>query len=165
MTPKKIILKTVGYALLLSLVATLPFFHDIITDKSGVKPWVPNFGIEESIKTVIKNEDGSINKIRYNGYTSYRTLIYFLLLHIFAAIGWMGWAKDARPGKPYKFFLLVPALMTLYTSLVILFDFRQTNFNEATTKIFIIIVVNFLLMALYLYRYYKIQNKKNEKNE
>ncbi|UZO80891.1 hypothetical protein NBT05_00035 [Aquimarina sp. ERC-38] len=141
-------------ALLLSLVAMLPFIHDIISVKGeGIKEWLPDFGIEETL--TYKNEDG---KTKVHGFSSYRTFIYFLLLHLFAAIGWAGWAKDAKPGQPYKFFLLVPAILAIYTVLVILFDARDSNYNEANTKIFIIIAVNFLLMFWFLYRYFRQKN-------
>lgn len=152
MTPNtRIIVKTIVIALLLSLVAMLPFFHDIISEKgTGLKEWIPDLGIEEKLT----DEKGKVN-----GYSSYRTFIYFLLLHIFAAIGWAGWAKDAKPGTPYKFFLLVPAVLSIYTSLVIFFNVRDTGFNKPNTKIFIILVINFILMVFFLYRYFKTQNK------
>lgn len=147
-------MKTIGAALLLSFVAMLPFLHDVLTEmNTGTYSWVPNFGIEEKLTYI--NEVG---KKKVNGYSSYRTFLYFLFLHIFAAVGWAGWAKDARSGKPYKFFLLVPACLAIYTCLVIVFNFKETSFNEATTKIFLIIVVNFLLMSYFLFRYFKSQN-------
>ena len=109
----KIILKTIGIALLLSLVAVLPFLHDVLTERGvGIKPWVPNLGLE----ALLTNKDGIVH-----GYSSYRTFLYFTLIHIFGAIGWLGWAKDAKPGKPYKFFLLIPAGLALYTCLCLLY--------------------------------------------
>ncbi len=149
----KIILKTLGFALLFSLIAMLPFIHDIIIDKQFVtKVWVPDLGIE---KALTDPETGYVY-----GYSKYKVLIYFFLLHIFAAIGWIGWALDAK-GKPYKFFLLIPSCMTFYTTLMILFDTRRSSFNEANTKIFLILVVNFLLMVFYFYRYYKKKHKSD----
>ena len=146
-TQTKIILKTIGIALLLSLVAVLPFLHNIIIEKGvGTKPWVPNLGLEE----LLTNKEGKVH-----GYSSYRTFMYFTLLHIFAAIGWLGWAKDAKPGKPYKFFLLIPAGLALYTCLASLFDFRTTRFNNADFKIGIILFLNFIISVFFLYRYFK----------
>ena len=143
----EIILKTLGIALLLSLIAVLPFLHDVLTERGvGIKPWVPNLGIEE----FLTSENG-----RIRSYTSYRTFMYFTLLHVFGAIGWLGWAKDAKPGKPYKFFLLIPAGLALYTCLAILFDFRRTKFNDADFKIGIILFLNFIISVFFLYRYFK----------
>lgn len=148
----KIVIKTLGFALLFSIIAMLPFIHDVIINKAFVtRAWVPNFGIEAWLY------DSETQLV--HGYSSYKTLVYFVLLHVFATIGWMGWAVDAKKGKPYRFFLLVPACMTFYTTLIILLDFRRTSYNEVNTKIIFIIVVNFLLMVFYLYRYFK--NKKN----
>lgn len=147
----KIIFKTIGVALLLSVVAMLPFFHDVIIDKqTGVKDWVPNFNIEK----YLTNESGKVRS-----YSSYRIFIYFMLIHVFASIGWMGWALDAKH-KSYRFFLLVPACLSFFSTLVILFDARETSFNNASTKIFLIIVVNFLLMMFYFSRYYRNKSKK-----
>ena len=142
----KIILKTIGIALLLSLVAALPFLHDVIFEDSQIKSWIPNLGIEAMLTT----ENGKVRS-----YSSYEIFIYFTLIHIFAAIGWLGWAKDAKPGKPYKFFLLIPAGLALYTCLASLFDFRTTRFNNADFKIGIILFLNFIISVFFLYRYFK----------
>ncbi len=155
-----ILLKTLGIALLLSIVAMLPFLHDIFTARGeGVYDWVPNLGIEKML-TYTNTQGREV----VNGYSSYRTFLYFLFLHVFAAIGWAGWAKDAKPGKPYKFFLLAPAILALYTSLVIIFDVRESSFNEASSKIFLILGVNFLLMVWFLYNYYKRKKRKHNEN-
>lgn len=136
-------------ALTIYFCATLPFLHDIITEKgTGIKDWVPNLGIEEFFK------DAESNKV--NGFSSYRTFIYFFLLHLFAAIGWMGWHKDAT-GRPYKFLLLVPAVLTLYTCLLILFDARSSQFNEPGTKLFIAFTITTSIAILFFVKYYKKQ--------
>ncbi|GAA4277566.1 hypothetical protein GCM10022259_22900 [Aquimarina mytili] len=142
-------------ALAIYFCTTLPFLHDIITEKgTGVKDWVPDLGIEEFFTTV--NEEG---KKRVNGFTSYRTFIYFFLLHLFAAIGWAGWHKDAT-GKPYKFLLLIPAILTAYTTVIILLDARATQFNEPGTKLFIALMITAILMVIFFVKYFKKQNEK-----
>lgn len=148
MTPKK---QKITYYILVALAiyfcTTLPFLHDILTEKGkGIKDWVPDLGIEE----FFKDPDGK----KVNGFSSYRTFIYFFFLHLFAAIGWMGWHKDAT-GKPYKFLLLVPAVLTFYTTLLILFNARSSQFNESGTKLIIALIITTLISIVFFYKYYK----------
>ncbi|OEK06063.1 hypothetical protein A8C32_18705 [Flavivirga aquatica] len=145
----KFITKIIGMALLLSFVAMLPFLHDILTDKeTGLRDWVPILNIEK----MLTNSSGKVQS-----FSSYRVFLYFLLLHLFATIGWMGWVNDAKK-KSYRFFLLIPSCMTFYTTLVIVFDARATSYNNVNTKFFLIIVLNFLLIMFYLHR--KFKNRK-----
>ena len=141
-------------ALLLSMVATLPFLHDIISTKNGVHSWIPDLGIEERL--TYSNEAG---KTKVMGYSSYRMFLYFLFDYLFTAIGWLGFAFMAI-GKPYRIFLFVPASMALYNFLILIFDYRETAFNEANTKIFLIIALLFLSTFRFLYRKFKAQNKE-----
>jgi hypothetical protein len=134
-------------ALAIYFCTTLPFLHDIITEKgTGIKNWVPNIGIEE----FFKNAESK----KVNGFSSYRTFIYFFLLHLFAAIGWIGWHKDST-GKPYKFLLLVPAILTLYTCLLILFDAKGSKFNEPGTKLIIAFIITASISIVFFTKYYK----------
>ena len=153
-TTYKLIFKILSIASLITLLAMLPFFHDIITDKEeGVKSWVPDLGIQQRLTYV--NGEG---KTKVMGYSSYRMFLYFLFEYTFTAVGWFGFFLMAK-GRPWRVFLLTPAIISLYNLLILVFDYRETTFNEANTKIFIILVLNFLLMLRFFYRYYSTQNK------
>ena len=151
MSKKRKILNYIMVALLIYFCTTLPFLHDIITNKgSGTKDWIPDLGIE----TFLTDSEGKVNN-----YSSYRVFIYFFFLHLFAAIGWMGWHKDAT-GKPYKFLLILPAVLTFYTTLLILFNARDTKFNEPETKLFISFIIIAIIASFFFYKYYKTYNEK-----
>ena len=151
-TTYKSYLKPLLVALLISFVTTLPFLHDIIVPKDGESNWIPDFGIEERLTYI--NEEG---KTKVMGYSSYRLFLYFFFDYLFTAIGWLGFAFIAV-GKPYRIFLFIPATMALYNFLILIFDYRETAFNEANTKIFLIIVLLFLATFRFLYRKYKTNN-------
>lgn len=155
-TTFNLVIKVIGVASLIIVIAMLPFIHDIITDKKeGVKEWVPDLGIEERL--TYKNEAGSAKVM---GYSSYRIFLYFFFEYIFTAIGWFLAFLYARH-KAFRTFLLLPAFIALYNLLILLFDYRETTFNEANTKIFIILVLSFLLMTRFLYRHYKSLETQN----
>ena len=155
-TTYNLIVKVVGIASLITLIAMLPFIHDIITDKKdGIKSWVPDLGIEERL--TYENEEG---KTKVMGYSSYRMFLYFFFEYSFTAIGWF-LAFFYSKNRPFRAFLLLPAFIALYNLLILLFDYRETTFNEANTKIFIILVLSFLLMIRFLYRHYKSLETQN----
>ena len=123
-------------------ISSLPYFHDVITIKGeGLKDWVPDFGLQE----LLTDSSGKVM-----GFSSYRVFIYTLLLHLFAHIGWVGWMLDAK-GKSYRFFLLVPVILSGYTVALLLLNARATAFNEFDTKIYItlgltiILILNFFI--------------------
>ena len=123
-------------------ISSLPYLHDVITVRGGeFKGWVPNFGLQE----LLTDSHGDIM-----GFSSYRVFVYTLLLHLFAHIGWVGWMLDAK-GKSYRFFLLVPVILSGYTVALLLLNARATAFNEFDTKIYItlgltiILILNFFI--------------------
>ena len=123
-------------------ISSLPYLHDVITVRGGeFKGWVPDFGLQE----LLTDSHGDIM-----GFSSYRVFVYTLLLHLFAHIGWVGWMLDAK-GKSYRFFLLVPVILSGYTVALLLLNARATAFNEFDTKIYItlgltiILILNFFI--------------------
>ena len=125
----------------IALVSTLPFLHDLVTDKSGsVWPFLPNLGIEP----FLTDADGMVRGLR-----SYRLLLYLFGIYLFSHIGWLGWFMDAEH-KKYRFFLLVPAALSLYQLILIALAWRETTFNSPGTNLFITIGLG-LLIAINFY--------------
>ena len=116
--------------------SSLPYIHDVITIRGeGLKGWVPDWGLAE----LLRDKNGKIL-----GFSSYRVFIYTLALHVFAHIGWAGWFLDAK-GKLYRPFLLLPVILSLYQIAIILFNSRETAFNQPNIKIVISIVISIIL--------------------
>lgn len=130
-------------------ISSLPYLHDVITIRGeGLKGWVPEFGLQEWLT----DANGKVL-----GFSSYRVFIYTFLLHLFAHIGWVGWLLDAK-GKSYRFFLLVPVILSGYTVLMLLLNARATAFNEFDTKIYITLGLTILL----IFNYFINRNPKND---
>lgn len=111
-------------ALAIILLSTLPYFHDIITDSDGIKGWVPNLGIE----SLLTDANGKVH-----GFSTYRVLLYTLLIFSFAAIGMAGWYQSAR-FKHYSKALLVVLISAVYHVLLIVFNLRKTIFDDINLK-------------------------------
>ncbi len=135
----------------IALVSTLPFLHDLVTDKSGsVWPFLPHFGIE----SFLTDADGMVRGLR-----SYRLLLYLFGIYLFSHIGWLGWFMDAEH-KKYRFFLLVPAALSLYQLILIALAWRETNFNSPSTNLYLTISLG-VLVAINFY----FNNKVSPTNE
>ena len=142
-------IKKRGYSLrkvvcwvLLFLMATLPFYHDLITNRSGeTYAWVPKLGIEE----MLTDNEGYVR-----GLANYRILVYLFCLYLFAHLGWIGWFFDSR-GKKYRPFILVPAALSLYQVVVIAMSWRETEFNDPNIKLYITIGLSILLAINFYY--------------
>ena len=118
---KKRTLKELLGVVVIILISTMPYFHDVITERGvGVKEWVPNLGIEKTFA----DEKGKVF-----GFSSYRVFIYTLFIHLLAHIGFLGWMMDAK-GKYYRIALSVPVFLSGYTIAVILFNERQGPLNS-----------------------------------
>jgi hypothetical protein len=148
--------KTTLYELLavvgIVVVSTLPYFHDLITDRSGVRPGVPLIGAE----SLFTGEDGKVL-----GFSSYRVFLYTIMIHVFAHIGFLGWMMDAK-GKFYRIALLVPVILSGYTVAVILFNVREGPFNSVSTKFYITIAASLFVLVSYILDH---RNKLNIKKE
>ena len=126
----------------LFIMALLPFFHDIITERGvGLRPWVPNFGIEE----MLTNSEGYVR-----GLGSYRVLVYLFCIYLFSHLGWIGWFFDAR-GRKFRPFLMVPAALSFYQVVVIAMSWRETEFNSPNIKLYITIGLSVLLAINFYY--------------
>ncbi len=133
--------KVIVWALLFVL-ATLPFFHDVITDNGGnLRPWVPNLGIE----TILTDSEGYVRGLR-----SYRLLVYLFSIYLFSHLGWIGWFMDSR-GRRYRPFLLVPVALSLYQVIVIAMSWQETEFNSPSIKLYITLVLSILLAINFFY--------------
>ena len=133
--------KVIIWALLFVL-ATLPFFHDVITDKGGsLRVWVPNLGIE----SILTDSEGNVRGLR-----SYRLLVYLFSIYLFSHLGWIGWFMDSR-GRRYRPFLLVPAALSLYQVIVIAMSWQETEFNSPSIKLYITLVLSILLAVNFFY--------------
>lgn len=128
--------------LLLLLMATLPFYHDIVTDRAGaLRSWVPDFGIEE----MLTDSKGLVR-----GLGNYRILVYLFCIHLFSHLGWIGWFMDSR-GKRYRPFLLVPVILSLYQVIVITMSWRETEFNSPSIKLYITLGLSIILAINFYY--------------
>ncbi len=128
--------------ILLFLISVLPFYHDILTDRSGaVRSWMPNFGLGFLLTDV----DGSVY-----GFLSYRALTYFLCIHLFAHICWIGWFMDAR-GEKYRPFLLIPMAQSLYQLIIIIMSWWQSRLNDVDIRLYITIVLGIILAINFYY--------------
>ena len=142
--------KVLSWAILFSM-AVLPFFHDIITDRTGnLKPWVPNFGIE----AMLTDSEGYVR-----GLGNYRILVYLLCIYLFSHLGWIGWFFDAR-GRKFRPFLMVPAALSFYQVVVIAMSWRETEFNSPNIKLYITIGLS-VLLAINFYYNNKVSPKTN----
>ncbi|MDE3744082.1 hypothetical protein [Maribacter polysaccharolyticus] len=127
---------------------TLPFFHDIITFRDAtLKSWVPVLGIEE----IMTDSKGYVR-----GFGQYRSLVYFLMLHVYAHLGWLGafiyYGIGIRKVRP---FLLVPVIVSLYSVIIIILNWQETNLNTPNTKFYITIIVAILLAINYFFNHKK----------
>jgi phosphoglycerol transferase MdoB-like AlkP superfamily enzyme len=137
---KKKTLKDMFMAVGIILMSTLPYFHDVITIKGeGLKPWVPKMGMVD----LFTDSSGKIM-----GFSSYRVFLYYLFIHLFAHIGFVGWMMDAK-GKSYRIALLVPVVLSGYTVALFLLNARATSFNSASTKFYLTIAVTIIVAVLY----------------
>ncbi len=128
--------------LILLLMATLPFCHDVITDRAGtLRSWVPDFGIG----TMLTDSEGLVR-----GLGNYRILVYLFCIHLFSHLGWIGWFMDSR-GKRYRPFLLVPVTLSLYQVIVITMSWRETELNSPSVKLYITIGLGIILAVNFFY--------------
>lgn len=138
------------------VVSTLPYFHDVITEKGvGTKPWIPNVGAE----TLFTNPDGKVM-----GFSSYRVFLYYLFIHLFAHIGFVGWMMDAK-GKSYRIALLVPVILSGYTVAMFLFNAKESTFNSTSVKFYLTIAVSIAVLVSYILDHRNKLNIEKEKSE
>lgn len=122
------------------IISTLPYFHDVITERGvGTRSWIPNVGSE----SFFTGSDGKIM-----GFSSYRVFIYTVLIHLSAHIAFIGWMMDAK-GKSYRIALLVPVILSGYTVAMFLFNAKETTFNSTSVKFYITIVVTIAVFIFY----------------
>jgi hypothetical protein len=129
--------------------ATLPFFHEILTLKTGdLLGWVPIFGIEK----LLTSSDGSII-----GFDYYRIFLYTLMLHIYAHLGWLGaFIYFYYPKlRKVRSFLLVPVALSFYSIIIILLNWQGKGFNQPDVKFYITIVLSILLAINYFFNHKK----------
>lgn len=133
--------KLITYGLLL-IIAVLPFYHDVLTDRDGLlRSWMPNFGLE----TILTNNEGFVY-----GFLSYRALVYFFCIHLFAHLGWIGWFMDAK-GKRFRPFLLMPIAQSLYQLIVIIMSWWESRLNDVDIKLYITLVLCIFLAINFFY--------------
>lgn len=126
----------------LSILAILPYLHDVLTSRDGeIWSWVPNLGIE----SFLTDSQGMVR-----GFRSYRLLLYLFGIYIFSHLGWIGWFMDAK-GKKYRAFLLVPAALSLYQVILIMMSRRETEFNSPSINLYITIGLSILLAINFYY--------------
>ncbi len=126
----------------LFLIAVLPFYHDVLTERSGeLRIWVPNLGME----TMMTDSDGYVR-----GLGNYRILVYLFCTYLFAHLGWIGWFFDSK-GSRFRPFLLVPSALSLYHVVMIVMSWRETEFNSPSIKLYITLVLSVLLAFKFYY--------------
>jgi hypothetical protein len=136
---------------LVSVLATLPLLHDVITNRNGESwSWVPNLGIEAFLTDL----EGMVRGLR-----SYRLLLYLFGIYLFSHLGWIGWFMDAE-GKKYRVFLLVPAALSLYQVILILLSSRETEFNSPSINLYLTVGISILVAINFYYN-----NKVSPKTE
>lgn len=122
------------------LISTFPFFHDIILGRDGLRGWVPDIGLED----FLTDSNGKIM-----GFTSYRVFVYTLGAHLFAHIGYLGWMMDAK-GKYYRIALLVPVVLSGYTVAILLFNAKETAYNDTSTKLYLTLAITLAVLVYYV---------------
>lgn len=142
-TKKIITFRVILVWLFIFAASTFPYFHDIITLRgTGIKDWVPQFGIENALT----DSAGYVW-----GFNSYRVFILTLSLQIFAQIGWAGWLHDSAY-KLYRPFLVVPVGLSLYQIVVILMDQTGAYLNSPDIKLMIIFIISSVVCFFYFFR-------------
>jgi len=122
--------------------SSLPFLHELILDNDGNPfSWVPNFHIAETLTT----ENG-----RVWGYSKYHVLMYFLLIQLYTLIAWIGWFTVAK-NKKYRLAILMGVASSAYHLILIVFNSRKTNFNNADIKLISTAIIGILLFLIYYY--------------
>ena len=138
------------------MISTLPYFHDVITEKGvGVRPSMPDIGVEN----FFTNDDKKVM-----GFSSYRVFLYYLFIHLFAHIGFVGWMMEAK-GKSYRIALLVPVILSGYTVAMFLLNAKETTFNSTNAKFYITIVATIGVFVFYFLDRRNKLNLKNSKSE
>lgn len=127
--------------------ATLPFLHDILTERSGeIRSWVPIVGIEN----FFTDSNG-------DGFWNYRVFTYTIMLHIYAHLGWLGaFIYFYYPKlRKVRSFLLVPVALSFYSIIIILLNWQGKGFNQPDVKFYITIVLSILLAINYFFNHKK----------
>ncbi|WP_282053367.1 hypothetical protein [Maribacter luteus] len=141
---KRFTLRIASRWIMIICITVLPFVHDLFTDRTGnVKSWVPVLGFEN----LLTDNEGMVG-----GFVNYRLFVYFLMIHVYAHLGWLGafiyYEHTIRKVRP---FLLVPVIISFYSVIVILLDWRETGFNTPDFKFYLTLFLAMLLAINYFF--------------
>lgn len=131
------------------LAGLLPFFHDILTERSGdLRQWVPIIGTE----AMLTDANGTVI-----GFGNYRVFLYTIMLHLYAHLGWLGAYiyYFYPPMRKVRNFLLVPVILSFYSILIIVLNWQETGFNKPDVKFYITIALGVLLAVNYFFNHKK----------
>lgn len=143
--------KRILFLFLISIISICPFFHDLITLRDGsVRASLPFFDIE----ALLTDENGMVR-----GLSSYRVLLYLFFIQLFSHLAYIGWFFGAV-SKKYRTFLLLPLALSFYQLVIITMSWKETNFNDPTV-ILLIIIVFCILLAVNFYFNNKIITSKD----
>lgn len=109
--------KNFWIALLIILLAVLPFIHDIIELPPG----------------------------EFKGFSSRRVFLYMFSINLFSHLGWL-LAFILAKDKPFRFSILIPVSLSLYQVIILITGLKDSSLNEATTKFIITVVLSFLVV-------------------
>jgi hypothetical protein len=128
-------------AMIIILISSLPYFHEIIIDsETGLQSWAPILGIEQ----LLTDANGEILS-----FSSYRVFLYTFLIFLFSQIGWTIWLLLSKR-KTYYLALFAPAILGWYQVLIILLNLRKTPVNSLSIKLYFLVALTILLSFLYL---------------
>jgi hypothetical protein len=119
---KKTTYKSLGIGVLIIILSTLPYIHDLIPK-----------GIE------------------YPGYSSLRVFLYLILTNIFGLIGWLLAYHLAR-GRSYRFTMIIPIMTQTYQIFIYMLNLKSTSFNEIDLKFYITFGLSLLVCIWYFKR-------------
>lgn len=136
-------------ALGILLATMLPYLHSVISDIEGnPKKWIPNIGFVKNFSSM----DGKIL-----GYSTYEVFIYMASVNFSYMFAWLC-ALHFAQNRPYRFVLYFPAALSVFQFLLVIFNLRETQLNELSTKILIVLIVALILIINYFF------NRTNERN-
>jgi hypothetical protein len=136
-------------ALGILLATMLPYLHSVVSDQEGnPRKWVPNIGF-------VKNFTSTDGKIL--GYSTYEVFVYMASVNFSYMFAWLC-ALHFAQNRPYRFVLFFPAALSTYQFLIVIFNLRETQLNELSTKIVIVLIVALIIIINYFF------NRTNERN-
>jgi len=129
--------KHIQAALGILIISMLPYLHNILTYENGEpKNWLIDSGIIKALTWT----DGYIF-----GYSTFSVFVYMVTINFTNLIAWFLCLHFAQ-GKPYRFVIFFPVVLSAYQFFIVIFNLRFTQLNELSSKVIVFLCVALLCL-------------------